>query len=527
MIDADVKTVVLDRGFGLTERLRYGFQVVTGELSVLRSTLWQGFSNQWSQPYVLDTTRVDAKLARELYRNANDKYKLGAGFARPIINIVAGFVGPPQFKHDEVDTQQTLTDFFSRHVGKLLEINRNTLRDGDCFVRIDRLADRFGGEDAFELRMHPPEWVTPVFAPLTQEWERVVIKHPVIVVDKQQRQQSWMVTETITPDEIVIQADEQAPPELKTLNGTKPNPWGFIPMVHFKNEAEEGALYGVSELEPVEPFLKAYHDVALHAIQGSRIFSRPKVKFKISDVQSFLKNNFSAEELRAGRVSFANKELFIMRQDEDVDLISGASGIEGVTALMEMIFYCIVDVSEIPEFAFGAAVASSKGSVAEQQIPISKKIDRKRGQFAPYYVQLARMYLAMEDRAAGVVSLADRRARPDLAGVTVGFDEISQKDEVNTATAIRTTVEAMAIAMKAGLISPEAAVEHLRKLIPTMLPWSRPGALVDEQTRINAGLAYMKKIAEAVAPPEPDGGLPQGRPPGPSRPTNADRTRAA
>jgi hypothetical protein len=107
---------------------------------------------------------------------------------------------------------------------------------------------------------------------------------------------------------------------VRAQNRTEPNPWGFVPVVHFRNEAEEEQLFGASDLEPVEPFMKAHHDTMIFAVQG-------------------------------------------------------------ITAPLELILYCIVDVSETPEFAFGTAVQSSKASVSEQMVPLARKIRRKRGQF--------------------------------------------------------------------------------------------------------------------------------------------------
>ena len=51
--------------------------------------------------------------------------------------------------------------------------------------------------------------------------------------------------------------------------GERENPWGFIPIVQFSNERDPGSAFGKSELEVIEPFIKAYHDVMLHAIPVS------------------------------------------------------------------------------------------------------------------------------------------------------------------------------------------------------------------------------------------------------------------
>jgi hypothetical protein len=379
---------------------------LVGEMSNLRRAVGVAWAGSLLSTYTLDSTRVDHVLARDLYRNTRDAYKLGAAFAKPIVNTTAGFMGAPSFTHDDPEAQKELEAAVARWRGKLLEINRDALRDGDCYVRVGRRVDRFAAPGAdpseqIDLFTVPPEWCEPRFAPLSREWEKFTIHHPVEVVrehrDGSKEVLTGVVDEVITPDEVAfVVKPEETRPEIRALERAPvTNEWGFIPIVHFKNEAEESSLFGTSDLEPVEPFLKAYHDVALHAIQGSRLFSRPKVKFKLKDVKSFLRNNFTDAQLASGAVNFAGKELFLLAEGDDAEFISADPGLAGIVQLLEVIFLCVVDVSETPEFAFGAGVQSSHGSVAEQQVPLSRKIERKRGQFSAAYAELAALYLSV------------------------------------------------------------------------------------------------------------------------------------
>lgn len=496
---------------------------LTGEMSRLRQSGQAALYGALFGDYRLDSSHVDYRLARQLYANTCDAYKLGAGFARPIVNTCAGFCGPPRFGHADEQANQALEQWFTRWRGTLLGINRDTLRDGDCFARLGMQPDPLGGEPSLDLWTVPPEWCEPRRDLLGEAWTAFLIRHPVeLVVDREDGTTETLksvVTERITADAITYSVPRECPPEIAArVPQARDNRFGFIPIVHFRNEPEEGSLYGTSELEAVEPFLRAYHDVMLSAIQGSQLFSRPKVKFKLADVKHFLKVNFTAEQVAAGRVNFAGKELFLLQQDDDAAFISADPGLAGIATLLEVIFYCVIDVSETPEFAFGAGVNSAKGSVAEQEIPLAKKIDRKRGQLGVPYADLARMFLAIWARQQGV-ALADRT-------IEVAWDEFSAKDEVNAATAIRTTVEAFVAAINLGVLSIEAAATHLRTLVPSMLAWDEPAGTVDEQQRVEAGLAFLARVQTTLHPPPPvpvdAGGRPQGRPPGPSsRPTES------
>jgi hypothetical protein len=441
-------------------------------------------------PYRLDSSRVDYDLARQLYRNTADKYKLGAGFAKPIVNTTAGFMGTPHFTHPGPEADQSLEQAITRWTGKILRINRNALRDGDVFARIARVQDRFNArQEVFDLQLIPPEWVTPVIDPLTGQWQQLVIRYPVTVTDAQGRTVTeYTLTEVLTPKSRSIEADGRAPTEVRQQNREEPNPWGFIPVAHFKNEAEENQLYGCSDLEPVEPFMKAYHDTMLFAVQGSKLFSRPKAKFSLKSVEKFLADNFSAEEINAGKLKFADKEIFLLQEGDDASFITADSGLAGITTLLKFIYFNIVDVSETPEFAFGTAVASSKASVSEQMVPLARKIRRKRGMFEEYYNELASMYLAMWARV-------ENKAL-DSYQVGVGWDEISPRNDQEVANTIKILVEGLVTGMEAGLISVDAAAEFMREFVPTMLPYLDEGADDDERRRVARSFTLMQRLQD-------------------------------
>ena len=460
-----------------------------GEISVLRDKRAWGWGYQFTRPYTLDSSQVDYPLAQQLYRNTADNYKLGAAFAKPVVNTTAGFMGAPAFTHVDLEADQALEQAVQKWTGKILRVNRNTLRDGDVYVRIVRLPGRFDNKQTFDLQLIPPEWVTPVPDPLTGSWQMLIIRHPVVVTDATGRKiGDYNIIETLTPRERVIEADSRAPAELRQKNGTEPNPWGFIPVVHFRNEAEENQLFGCSELEPIEPFMKAYHDTMLNAVQGSKLFSRPKTKFALKDVQKFLSDNFSPEEVQSGKLPFADKEIFLMQENDNVSFITADSGLAGTTTLLKFIFRNIVDVSETPEFAFGTAVASSKASVSEQMVPLARKIRRKRGMFEEGYGELAGMYLAMWGKV--------ENRRLETFDVDVSWDELSPRNDQEVATTVKTLVEGLTVAVEGNLLSVDAAAEFLREFVPTMLPYADPDAADDERRRVAKSMLWRKRIED-------------------------------
>ena len=87
---------------GLINYIAKLFRKATGEMRI---------SGNSTGTYKLDSSRVDYSLARELYQNKNQSYKLGAAFIKPIINSTVGFMGVPHFQIEDEEANATLEEF--------------------------------------------------------------------------------------------------------------------------------------------------------------------------------------------------------------------------------------------------------------------------------------------------------------------------------------------------------------------------------------------------------------------------------
>jgi len=438
-----------------------------GEISklVVQATSFSIRTARWNAPYALNSTRVDYELAKQLYKNTHDSYKLGAAFARPVIDTTVGFMGVPRLQSEDEEAQAVLDDYFGAWTGRLQKIERNALRDGDCFVRLARLdiEDDVLYPEAegprLDLTIVPAGQVEVELDPATGQPAAYIISTRHQWGERKER--TYVRVERVAKDGITVTVEGDAPPGV--VNETQPNPWGFIPIAHFKNEAEEDEVYGSSDLEPIEPFMKAYHDVMLYALQGSKMHSAPRLKLKLKDIARFLANNFGLTEadLAAGKtISLQGHELLLFQDDEDAEFIEVKSATGGAEVLLKFLFMCIVDVSETPEFAFGTAVQSSKASVSEQMPALVRKVGRKREQFTEQFKLLARMVLAMTAQAES--------ARFSTHATEILWDEINPKDEAKVAETLERIVNALNVAVTGSLISHEAAVQYLATFVDTM-----------------------------------------------------------
>jgi len=443
-----------------------------GEISKLRQGIFGRFgallTGRWSVPYALNSTRVDYDLARQLYHNTHDDYKLGAGFAKPIINTLAGFMGVPHFRCQDEEAQKVLDEHVNRWVSRMQRVHQLSLRDGDCFVMLANLENNDplypDEKNRIDFIIIPPEQVADIEVdPISRKPKAYTIQARAKWKNDVGQENEYAVTQKITAERIVVKVEGEAPDGV--INEIRLNQWGFIPIIHFKNESEETELYGTSELEPIEPYLKAYHDVMLHAMQGSKMHSTPRLKLKLRDVQAFLQNNFP-EALKAvqrgeqANIDLKGHELLIFTDEEDAEFIEARSSIGDAEALLKLLFYCIVDVSEVPEFAFGVHTPSSHASVKEQMPLLIRRVARKREMVTENWQMLGRILLVMHSKMTG------KRFESYEVGIT--WDAVVERDEKEYAETIHTLVNALNTALFGGFISLEAAVNLLQQYIDTM-----------------------------------------------------------
>ncbi len=482
------------------------WQRITGEVSKLRNNIfgaghfgWRLFGGTAGPVYKLNSTKVDYAKTQALYHNALDEYKLGGGFAKPIVNTTVGFMGVPMLRSEDPEAQELLDDFFGANVSRMQQVHRDALRDGDCYVWLTReeevdaalYPETNGVRLVFNLI--PPEQVKDVVTnPVTGEIEEYVLRSLHEWTEGGTKRKCTVI-QRIRRDARMIEIDGDRPPDIEP--GEYPQPWGFIPIVHFRNEADSNDKFGRSDLEAVEPFLKAYHDVMLHGIQGSKMHSTPRLQLRLQDVTAFLANNFGIDDPQrfakeGGKIDLDGHEVLIFAHEgENADYVEARSAMGDTTALLKLLFYCVVDVSETPEFAFGVHTPSSLSSVKEQMPILVRRVARKREHFTEAWQRLARIVLAMAAQAEG-------RAFATYA-TTLLWDEVDPRDESDVADTLEKITRALNTGVMGGFLSTEAAAMFLAQYIDTMNDWlSDSPEIPGERERIIKTKILMERMSD-------------------------------
>ena len=145
-----------------------------GEMSKLRDNVMGRFGitiGSTGSGYKLDSSRVDYEMAKQLYYNTNDDYKLGAGFAKSIINNTVSFMGIPQFKIVDKEAQEIIDSFFKNNISNMQRTIRDSLRDGDCFVWITR-------EEEEDATLYPEQNTRLVYNVIPPGQVKGILRHP-------------------------------------------------------------------------------------------------------------------------------------------------------------------------------------------------------------------------------------------------------------------------------------------------------------------------------------------------------------
>jgi hypothetical protein len=387
-------------------------------------------------------TTVDYYLARALYRNDDPQYNLGAGFVRPIIDLTVEYVGLPEVTTSESDQTVWLNECIQQHwAPELLQAYRDSLRDSKTYVRFrqPRTDNPLFTEDD---RMHgrieiiPPENVELSWNPADPDLlDQAVVHHEInfderteaeVVQGNAPRFKTHHILEIISPRQFRFydKTDER---ELGTW--TTGNSLKFVPIWPAFNEYAADLGGGQSDIEPVLPFIQAFHEVLLQTLAAHKYHSTPKAKFNVKNVMNFLANNFpdvigpDGKLLPGAKVNWSGREIMFFESDEDAGFIEAKSVLGDSKTLLDFLIDCIAIAAEIPKWAMVKDQGATDKDATVQ--PFDKKINRKRMMFTPFIQMICKMALVARGASPETVRLVWPAIRlTDLAAKAQSVQQI-------------------------------------------------------------------------------------------------------
>ncbi len=229
---------------------------------------------------------------------------------------------------------------------------------------------------------------------------------------------------------------------------------GRVPVIHVANRWGADEFYGRPEGDALIPVLQRYGDVIEAAVKGNVRQGRPTpVIEKMGTAEQVRKfwEKFGRRETQTlpdgstetvDVIDFDPDQLLTLGGEAQFKYAAPGSFSKDAETLLSVLFYLIVQHSEIPEAVWGASIPSSRASAETQMEPFVKWIEKKRGLAGEWLMETARVVLAY-------LSVIDWRIDPAV-GLSIQWSPLTEADG-------RLRLDTITWAHGAGVIGDEEA----------------------------------------------------------------------
>lgn len=390
----------------IQETLSQPIREIVGRVSSI-STFW---TNRWRVTPTVDRTQTDAAFWDRTRRGQTPGLELSAPLLNPVYSKIAAWsLGQaPTFKFQNDNTQQAFDDWLEDNHASLLEAMEESLALGTPYLLIN--AD-------LSVTILPPDVVDPIVDPtdysktigyrVTEVWP-----HPENPADVMR------ITDDYYVDERVVTVYHKGKPKETRYR----NLLGRLPIIPIPNKRGLNEAYGRPEAEALLTILYEYNDVMRYALEGNKRQGRPTpVIEEMGDARAieafwtrygrnYTYRDEQGREQTGVRVEFDADQLLTLGNTAKFKWASPASFMNDVAKLLELFFYIIVQHSELPEFIFGVAIASSKASADAQLPTFTKFIEKKQSLARRWLIEVAEI-------VTGYMSLVQRRVRAERPSI--------------------------------------------------------------------------------------------------------------
>lgn len=417
---------------------------------------------RWNMPTLIptyDIGQVDYAFWDRARRGRARGLGLGGLFIKPLASKIASWtLGQlPKIRSENSTAQDLVSKWVGEHHAKLIEAYEEACALGDCYLLVN--AD-------LSLTLLPPQVVMPILA--KDDYSRVigyrvteVYQNP-YTFSKMTIQNDYTATErvrTVSVDADVVEngAYKRQTNTIKTERYK--NLTGKIPIIPIAYDAGADERYGHPVAEALLHAMYRYDDVFEYAIAGNKRQGRPTpVISKMGDVDQIDKFwalfgkqekyiDADGDEQIQNVLDFDADHVLTLGGDAEFDWVAPGSFTSDTQNLLELLFYLILQHSEIPEFVWGNAIASSKASAESQMPPFVRFIEKKQG-------QITRWLGAVLEVVVAIIRTYETGIR-EGEKVTIGWMPLTNADGA-------LTLQAVQLGLDRGLIDMETAL----KLMP-------------------------------------------------------------
>lgn len=385
-----------------------------------------------------DMTNADYRFWDRARRGKARGLEISGLYLKPLCAKLAGYTlgDAVGWEAGNPAAKGMLDGWFAAHQAAIQRSYEEALHLGDCYLVVN-------GD--LSVSVVPPHVVEPM-------------------LDAAEQVTGWRITETYGA---LTMVDEYTLSErtrrvlrggVATRTERYPNLIGRLPVIHVANRAGVDEFYGRPEADALIPALQRYGDVIDAAIRGNIRQGRPTPviermgtaeqvsrfweKFGRRETQTLADGTSETVDV----VDFDPDQLLTLGGDAQFRYAAPGSFSGDTETLLSILFYLILQHSEIPEAVWGASIPSSRASAETQMQPFIQMIERRRVLAQDWLLELARVVLAYG-------GLSDWRIDAEAA-LKIVWEPLSEEDA-------RLRLDVVTWAHGAGIIGDEEA----RKLV--------------------------------------------------------------
>lgn len=374
-----------------------------------------------------DKFAVNPALTNGIYNNTYRGMKL-AGFGFNIINVPVSFMGLPIVDAENEIAKEYLNNLIIEKTRDCRSTHMQSHRDGTVWGY-----PKFSAERGLEWDMIPDQNVKKIVRNINTGDIVQVTTEEEITFNSLLTDNEISVNKKIvyTVDKIITTYEGDLPAGLK--NTTTINPAGIVP-VPFANNKDINMSRGHSDYERILSDLKSYHDVDLAEIQTLAKFSTKMIQ-TVKDYDAWVKNNFKGDESLVAEMQIGLIDYIVNLEDEKTEFIHASQAIEGFEMKLKTIFHKLVELSGIPEIAWGLKTEGNLASVEENMEMLMRYCrDKQEQKVEPYGILISATARLLS--AASVI--------PESGKIVISWDVLDSTSETtkaeifkNFATAIK------------------------------------------------------------------------------------------
>lgn len=371
----------------ITELFTTASNVVSRQVRTV-TTRWRSAFRQPTN----DWGRSDYLFWRKAFYCRARGLEISGLFIKPLISKISSWTlgRPPQWKLESEASQEALDNWWDKNHARVLKAFRSSLKQGDNFLVVN---------SDLSTTLLPPDTVDPIVA--EDDYANIVGWRVTQVHQHPERTDRMTIIDEYYVDRRIHRIERNA---VTTQEITYPNLLGRLPIVHIANGADDGETFGHAEAEAIVEVLHRYGEIFEAAIEGNKLQGRPTpvLQFEsVADLDKFwsLYGTTANQTLPNGQTeSYTTLSVDLSQlltvSGAEFKYESPGSFATDTEKLLGLMFYLILEHTELPEFVFGNAIASSKAS-ADAQMPIFERyIEGKRGEIAGWLTQIAEIVLA-------------------------------------------------------------------------------------------------------------------------------------